>query len=92
MASKREKLEKKLTEQGIEFTPELSDDELQALLDANKKQSGDESEKTEITLRARSNHNGSANTVRTFSLAEHGEDFLKLAEDWKAAYSAEEVK
>ena len=46
---------------------------------------------TEITLRSRSNHNGSANHVRTFSKNEHGEDFMDLANEWKEKYNAIEV-
>jgi hypothetical protein len=100
-ATKKEKaraeLLAKLDEKGITYTDDMPDEELQALLDQAEKDAeiaaaSAGGKKVEIYLRARSNHNNSAGTVRCFSLARDGENFMALAEEWKKAYDAEEVE
>lgn len=48
--------------------------------------------KTSITLQSTGNVNGCCNVVRTFTKESHGEDFMKLANDWKKVYNAIEIK
>ena len=91
----REELEAKLTELNLPFTADDTDEQLAAVLEANKPEKEEKpkkDERTSITLRAKKNHNLSAGHIRTFSREQHGENFMKHAEDWKKAYDAEEVE
>lgn len=100
MANKtaRQKLEDKLTKLGVLFSPENTDAELQTLLDQDN-EDGDQEEDVfgdvdEVTLVAAGNVNAgpARGYKRTFSKAQHGEDFKKHAKAWKDRFNAEVVQ
>ena len=86
--AQRKKLEKKAEELNLPFEETTTDEELQALVEANSAQDNDADEKTSVVLVSAGKVVGGPEKgyQREFSLAQHGPEWKEAAKAWKERY------